>query len=152
MAMSCCCPATIPPCIIRSSMPPPGVPLLPGAVSVASPARRGRTSPERDAYGDHSPPESIDYPRCACNGDVCWAAGGGGVLPGHQIKPQDSIRICIRVVINKFCPNKTVVDAADPHRFPNVSFLLVIEGESDREHIVDHDGMSTQDAEPDTRP
>jgi hypothetical protein len=30
-----------------------------------------------------------------------------------------------------------VVEAAGPHRFPNVRFLLVIEGESDREHIVD---------------
>ena len=74
------------------------------------------------------------------------------MLPGHQIKTQDSIRLRIRVVINKFCPNKTVVDTSDPHRFPNVSFLLVIEGESDREHIVDQDGMSTHGTEPETRP
>ena len=74
------------------------------------------------------------------------------MLPGHQIKTQDSIRLCIRIVINKFCPNKTVVATSDPYRFPNVSFLLVIERESDREHIVDQDGMSTHGTEPETRP
>src|SRR5262245_30078577 len=105
-----------------------------------------------NASGDHGLPESIDYTRWACNVDVYGAAGGSVGLPRHQIKTQDSIRICIRVVVNKFCPNKTVGDAADPHRFLNVSFLRVIEGESTREHIVDQDGMSTQGAEPDTRP
>ena len=108
--------------------------------------------PELDVYGDHSSPESIDYARWVCNVDVCWAAGGRGGLPGHQIKTQHSIGICIGVVINKFCADTTVVDAADPHRFPNVCFLLVIEGEGDREHIVDLDGMSIEGAEPETRP
>src|SRR6266446_2489496 len=97
-------------------------------------------------------PKSLDYPRCACNVDGWWVVGGGGVLPGHQIKPQDAIGIRIRVVINKFCPDKTVVDASDPHRFLNRCFLLVIEGKRDRKHIVDQDGMSTHGAEPEPRP
>lgn len=108
--------------------------------------------PELDAYGAYSPPESIDYARCVCNVDVSGAVGGRDVLPGHQIKAQHSIGIRIRVGITKFCPNKTVVEAAHPHRLPNVGFLLVIEGESDREHIVDQDGMFIEGAEPKALP
>ncbi len=74
------------------------------------------------------------------------------MLPGHQIKAQHSIGIRIRVVINKFCPNKTVVDTSDPHRFLNVCVLLVIEGEGDSEHIVNQDGMFIQGTESDTPP
>ena len=107
---------------------------------------------ELDAYGAHSPPESIDDARCACNVDMCVGSGWQGGLPGHQIKAQHSIGIRIRVVIHKFCPNKKVVDAADSYRLANVCLLLVIEGESDREHIVDQDGMSIEGAEPKAPP
>src|SRR6266568_8548033 len=86
MAMSCCCPATRPPCTIRSSMPPPGVPLLPGAVSVPSPRGRGSPMPELDAYGAHSPQESIDYAGCACNVDICVGSGWQGGVTGASNK------------------------------------------------------------------
>jgi hypothetical protein len=74
------------------------------------------------------------------------------MLPGHQIKPQNSIAIRVRIVIDKFCPNAMVVDASDAYRLANVGFLLVIEGESDGEHFIAQDSMFIQGAEPETRP
>jgi len=73
------------------------------------------------------------------------------VLPRHEIKAEDSISIRIRVVIEKFSPNKTAVYASHAHNFPNGCLLLVIEGEGDQEHIVDADVMLIQRAEPKTR-
>jgi len=73
------------------------------------------------------------------------------VLPRHQIKTEDSIGIRIRVVIEKFCPNTTVVYTSDTHSFPNGCLLPVIESEGNQEHIVDADVMFTYRAEPETR-
>jgi hypothetical protein len=41
---------------------------------------------ELDAYEAHSPPESIDDARCACNVDICVGSGWQGWVTGASNK------------------------------------------------------------------